>query len=73
MQIGAKEQIAHEIDPEAPKPKEATAGYNFESALRDWVAMQEAYNSLVDSASRATTRTPPVSASCWSTRRVFSA
>ena len=50
MQIGAKEQIAHEIDPEAPKPKEATAGYNFESALRDWVAMQEAYNSLVDSA-----------------------
>ena len=50
MQIGAKEQIAHELDPSAPLPKDRAAGYTFESALRDWIAMQESYNSLVDSA-----------------------
>ena len=50
MQIGAKEQMAHDLDPSTPKPKDQAVGYTFESALRDWIAMQEAYNSLVDSA-----------------------
>ena len=49
MQVGAKEQMLSEVDPSQPKPKDQSVGYSFESALRDWVAMQEAYNSLVDS------------------------
>ena len=49
MQMGAKDQMLSEVDPSQPKPANQSVGYSFESALRDWVAMQEAYNSLVDS------------------------
>ena len=49
MKYGAKEQV--EANVEGKKPRASTAlGYTFENALHDWVDMQEAYNSLVDSA-----------------------
>lgn len=46
LQYGAKQEMEAKVE---GKDK-AAIGYTFETALKDWIDMQEAYNSLVDSA-----------------------
>ena len=49
LQYGAKKQVEAEVEGKEAESK-PSLGYTFESALKDWIDMQEAYNSLVDSA-----------------------